>query len=166
MCKQTCDRIYPAAGFSVVSLIACLWLSHTCVVIVLEYVAVDWPLCIAVAAFGARINASIRTARAHQCGSLGSHRSCNTSNRATGERTSSYICSKCFSTLFPIAHPKKKHSYISPGYTCIHRANQCGSLASGGTRASAGRGTESHGSRGEKAHGCHAQRDHEGWQAW
>ena len=91
MCTNKLVRIYPAAGFSMVSLIACLWLPHTCVVILLEYVAVDWPLCMTVAAFGIRINAAILTARAHQCGSLGSHRSRNTRNRAADERTSSYL---------------------------------------------------------------------------
>ena len=79
-----------ATCFFMVSLIACLRLPHTCVVLLLEYVAVDWPVCMTVAAFGTRINTAILTAREHQCGSLGSHRSCNTRNRAADESTSSY----------------------------------------------------------------------------
>ena len=36
---------------------------------------------------------------------------------------------------------KKINIYINPGNICAHRANQCGLLASGGSRASAGRDT-------------------------
>ena len=47
-----------------------------------------------VAAFGTR-STQILTARAHQCGSLGSHRSCNTTTEQLMQEHR-HICSKCF----------------------------------------------------------------------